>query len=277
MNDADRIDILMVTYDRLEYTRRALPRLLDSCDEAMRVWVRHNGNDEPTLEFVRSVAAGHPRFHQLHHSPENKRLREPTNWFWATSTAPLLAKVDDDNLMPDGWGERLRALHAAGPKLGVIGCWSFLEQDVVPELAERKVRCFGGHRMMANCWVSGTGHVMKRACYESAGPIPEGRSFTQYCIQLAAAGWVNGYAYPFVLMENLDDPRHPLTQLKTEADFQRHRGLSARRVGVQTLAQLRDRQSMLALDLQTSNPDPRAHLGWRRRLRQVGRRLHLVR
>ena len=33
------IDILMVTYNRLEYTQRSLPRLLDSCDESMRVWV----------------------------------------------------------------------------------------------------------------------------------------------------------------------------------------------------------------------------------------------
>jgi hypothetical protein len=78
-------------------------------------------------------------------------------------------------------------------------------------------------------------------------------------------------------MENLDDPRHPLTQLKTEADFQKHRGISARRVGVQTLEQLKARQSMLALDLQTSNPDPRAHVGWRRRLWRVGKKLHLVR
>jgi hypothetical protein len=271
---AGQIDILMVTYDRADYTRRSLARLLDSCDDAMRVWVWHNGNHAPTLDVVRSLR-GHPRFHHLHHSPENKRLREPTNWFWANSTAPLLSKVDDDNLMPDGWGARLRALHAAGPEVGAVGCWSFLEQDVVPLLAERKVRAFGSERLMENCWVAGTGHVLKRTCTEAIGPIPEGRSFTQWCIRLAAAGWVNGYAFPFVYMENLDDPRHPLTQLKTEEDFQKHRGISARRVGVKNLRELRARQSMLALDVQRSNPDPRVHIGWRRNLRRIAQKLHL--
>ena len=43
------IDILMITYNRPEYTRLSLERLLATCDESMRVWVWHNGTDEETL------------------------------------------------------------------------------------------------------------------------------------------------------------------------------------------------------------------------------------
>src|SRR5690606_19100554 len=125
----------------------------------------------------------HRAFYQFNHSPENKRLREPTNWFWKTSDGDYMSKIDDDNLMPDGWGQFLRAAHHADERLGVIGCWSFLKEDVDESLAEKKVRTFGaGHRIMENCWVAGTGYMMKRACFERLGPIREGQSFPQYCI-----------------------------------------------------------------------------------------------
>lgn len=267
------IDILMITYNRPDYTRLSLGRLLETCDDRMRVWLWHNGNDAATLDVVRSMSS-HPRVHKFHHSPENQRLREPTNWFWSRSDGQYLSKVDDDNLMPPDWGDALRKAHEAEARLGVIGCWSFLPQDHVPELAQRKVRDIGrGLYVMQNCWVAGTGYVMKRKCYHGLGPIQEGQSFPQYCIQLALRGWIHGWPYPFVVMENLDDPRHPLTRLKTEADFQAGKGLSARQFGVRTLDDLRLRQRTIALELQRASIDPRHFVGWRRRLSRLRRTL----
>ena len=71
-------DVLMITYKRPAFTRLSLARLLDSCDSAMRVWVWHNGDDAATIDVVRSFER-HPRFHRLHVSPENVKLRAPTN------------------------------------------------------------------------------------------------------------------------------------------------------------------------------------------------------
>lgn len=76
---ATNIDVLMVTYNRPTYTRLSLEHLLDSCDESMRVWVWHNGNDQDTLDVVASMR-GHARFHEFHHSPENQRT-----WLWHRS------------------------------------------------------------------------------------------------------------------------------------------------------------------------------------------------
>ena len=267
------IDILMVTYNRLEYTQRSLPRLLDSCDESMRVWVWHNGNDAATLDLVRSCES-HPRMHRIHHSPQNKRLREPTNWFWANSDAEYLSKIDDDNLMPDGWGEKLRGAHEAEPKLGAIACWGFTAEDVLPEMVNRKLRDLGnGHRMMLNPWVAGTGHVMKRACVQRMGPLAERQSYPNWSTYLSIAGWINGFYYPFLYMENMDDPRSAYTRLKTEQDFQANKSLSADRFGIKTLEQFRDRQRVLAMEVQRAHPDPRRLVGWRKRLRQVA---HLI-
>jgi glycosyltransferase involved in cell wall biosynthesis len=270
---ADDIDILMITYNRSAYTRLSLPRLLDTCDDRMRVWLWHNGSDEETLEVVRSLS-NHPRVHEFHHSPENLRLRGPTNWFWSRASGQYLSKIDDDNLMPDGWAQTLRAAHEAAPRLGVIGCWSFRPEDHRPELARKKViDVGGGHQILQNCWVAGTGHLMKRQCFEALGPLKDSQSFTNYCIHLAARGWINGWYYPFLYMENMDDPRSPYTELKTEEDFQKHRSLSAVKWGVTSLEECRRRQPRLALELQECSTDPRHYIGWQGQLRRVWGRL----
>ena len=49
----------MVTYNRPDYTRLALTRLLETCDERMSVWLWHNGDHQPTLAVTRELSA-HP-------------------------------------------------------------------------------------------------------------------------------------------------------------------------------------------------------------------------
>jgi glycosyltransferase involved in cell wall biosynthesis len=205
------LDILMVTYNRAAYTRLSLQRLLETCDDSMRVWIWHNGDHAETLDVVRSFAS-HPRVHRFHHSPENVRLRGPTNWFWKEAKGAYVSKIDDDNLMPDGWAQTLRAAHEAEPKLGVIGCWSFRPEDHRPELAEKKVIDLpGGHRLLKNCWIAGTGHVIKRRCLEEGGgALGEGQTFTNWCVHLAARGWIHGWYYPF-LYSQCAMARSPIT------------------------------------------------------------------
>jgi GT2 family glycosyltransferase len=268
-----RVDTLMITYNRPRYTALSLPRLLETCDEHCRVWVWHNGDDAATLDVVRAHE-DHPRFHRLHHSPENLKLREPTNWFWSHADGALLGKVDDDCLMPDGWIQTLRRAHADVPEFGVIGCWLFREEDVVPELAKRKIRAFpGGHQLMVNCWLGGSGYLMKRACYDQLGPLRAKQGFTTYCLQLARRGWTHGWYYPLLYMDHMDDPRSPHTVFKTEADYQQHRGLTAANRGIDTLAQFQARQAEAALELQQATPDIRYHVGWRAWLRRARHRL----
>lgn len=269
------VDILMITYNRPRYTSLSLPRLLETCDERCRVWVWHNGNDTETLEIVRSYA-NHPRFHHLHHSPENLKLREPTNWFWSRADGDLLGKVDDDCLMPDGWIQALRQAHADVPEFGVIGCWLFREEDFVPELALRKIaECTGGHRLMKNCWIGGSGYLMKRACFRVNSYLRLREEFTSYCIRLAHRNWINGWVFPFLYMDHMDDPRSTHCRFKTDADFRAARSLSAISHGHKSLKEFMEAHIIEARRLQAADPDPRAYVGWhawrRRQLLRVRR------
>lgn len=256
------IDILMITYNRPNYTRLALERLLDTCDENMRIWIWHNGNDEKTLKVVRSFVK-QDLVYRFHHSLENKRLSEPTNWLWTHAKGNFLSKVDDDCLMPLGWADTLRRAHADIPQFGVIGCWRFPIEDFIPELAGKKIKRFqGGHHIMQNCWIEGSGYLMKRACIETNGVLRQGESFTRYCVRLALADWINGWYYPFLYQEHMDDPRSAHSLLKTDKDLEQQMPLSANYNNVSTLVEWQAQLKRSSRFLQGASIDARRYVGW---------------
>ena len=272
----ESIDILMITYNRPEYTRLALDRLLATCDEQMRVWLWHNGSHEPTLAVVRSFL-DHPRIHCFHHSLDNVKVREPTNWLWSEAKGAFLSKVDDDCLMPDAWAATLRAAHRDVPQLGIVGSWRFHAEDFRPETAARRIQSFpGGHRILRNNWIEGSGYLMKRRVVEQGGPLPHGEVFTAFCKRAAARGWINGWYYPFLHQEHMDDPRSPYCLIATDEDLQRSAPLSAANFGIETVDGRVEQIRRFAHEVQTASIHPRAHVGWRgfvRRVRGKARRL----
>ena len=268
------IDVLMVTYNRPAYTRLSLEHLLDSCDESMRVWVWHNGNDRPTLDVVESMR-GHARFHEFHHSAENQRIRTPINWLFGNARGELLSLVNDDCVVSDGWAQILRRVHDDAAEIGVVACWHFQPEDFDPVLAGRKMRTFtGGHRLMTNPWVQGSGIMLKRECVQRLGLLREKeRAFTPYCIRVAAAGWVNGWHVPLVPIDHMDDPRSPRTALHTDADLAAHMPLSAQFRKTETVEQWLAHLRVSARAIQEAPADPRLYVGVRSRIRRTWARL----
>ncbi len=266
-------DILMITHNRPEYTALSLPALLDGCDARTRVWIWHNGTDDATRAVVRSFSH-HDRIGRIHYSETNEKLRAPTNWFWQESTAPYVGKVDDDCLVPPGWSTVLRNAHEDEATLGVIGCSRLRREDIVDELVERKlVRFDSGHAVMRNAWVAGSGYLMKRTCITKHGVLREGESFSDYCIRVARAGWINGFYHPFLFEDHMDDPRSAHTHYRTDADFQRLRPLTADGYGAKTLDDWSAGIRRNARLIQEAPVDARQFSGWRRRLQRLRNRV----
>ena len=266
-------DILMITYNRPEFTRLALGQLLKTCDDRMRVWIWHNGTHRETRDVVDEFRT-HPRVYRVHICEENRKLREPTNWIWETSDGAYLSKVDDDCLLPEGWAETLRRAHDDVPKLGIVGCWRFYEEDFVPELAEKKIISLpGGHRLMRHHHVQGSGYVMKREVYEQMGPILESESFTGYCQRVAAKGWENGWYFPFIHEQHMDDARSPYYPYKTNDEFMANQPLTALKFDVRSLDEWKARSMWLARRLQEDCSEGKNWVGWRGMVRRLGKRL----
>jgi hypothetical protein len=237
----------------------------------MRIWVWQNGDDRATLEVVEEYR---PRLYRFHHSRENMKLTQPTNWLFENAEGTYLSKVDDDCIVPVGWAAKLRTAHEDEPRFGVIGCWRFQEEDFIPELAEKKIAEFsGGHRLLVNMWVEGSGYLMKRMCVERFGRLKSGQSFTDYCIQIGRAGWINGWVYPFLYQEHMDDPRAEHTMLLTDADLVRCLPLSAARNGVTSIAQWVAQLRRSAKLVQEAPVEPRYWSPMRQRTRQLQKKV----
>ncbi|UFU02388.1 glycosyltransferase [Ruania suaedae] len=272
-----RADVVMITYRSAGYLHLSLPRLLETLGEHDRVWLWHNGDDEATIEALRPFVAD-ARVHRYHHSRENVKLREPTSWLWRDSSARFVSKVDDDCLVAPGWLDTFTEAHDANPQFGVIGSWRHPPEDFRPELAARKIETFaGGHRLMRNLWVQGSGYLMPRALVDRHGTIGPEETFTDYCIRTARTGSVNGFYYPFVPEDHMDDPRSPHTLIRTDADLSARMPLSAAANGVSTVTEWTEQLRRSAAILQTASLDPRSYAGWRAKVRAGRRRLALLR
>lgn len=267
------VDVLMITYRSPDYVRKSLPHLLETCDEATRVWLWHNGDDEETLSVVQAHADD-PRVHRFHHSRDNVRLRPPTNWLWQEGDGAFVSKVDDDCLPEHGWIQKLRHAHAENPSFGAVGCWRFRDEDFVPELANRKIVAYaGGVQLLRNHWVQGSGYLLPRPLVERQGLIQEGQTFTDYCLALARRGAVNGWLYPFVREENMDDPRSPLTMLTDDESLRRRLPLTAQNLGITTVSDWASQEHESAVAVQAASLDLRQYGGWRAKVRNGRKRI----
>ncbi|MBA3488798.1 MAG: glycosyltransferase [Longispora sp.] len=265
-------DILMVTYERAEYVRLSLPRLLETCGPEDTVWLWHNGQDPETLAAVKEYAE-HPKIARFHHSPDNVGIRMPTNWLWAESDGPFLSKVDDDCLVSPGWLETLRTAHEDVPEFGVLGSWRYPDEDYRPDVAIRKIGVFGEHKLLRNHWVQGSGYMVKREVLDGIGPLTDDHSFTSWCLEAARAGWVNGWYFPFVREEHMDDPRSPHTMYRTDADLIDRMPLSAKTTGVRTIEAWTAQMRRSAEVAQTASLDLKEYFGWRRTKHSFARKV----
>lgn len=271
-----RADIIMITYRSAGYVHLSLPRLFETVGEDDRVWLWHNGDDEQTIETLRPYTTD-SRVARYHHSRENVRLREPTNWLWQNSSARFLSKVDDDCLVAPGWLDTFAAAHNENPGFGVVGSWRHPDEDFRPRLANKKIEEFnGGHSLMRNLWVQGSGYLMSRALVERHGLLGPAESFTGYCIRAARSGAINGFYFPFVPEDHMDDPRSPHTLIRSDADLLDRMPLSAKANAVTTAAQWTAQLKQSAIVLQRASLDPRSYTGWRRKVKGLHRRAALA-
>lgn len=251
----------MLTYNRANYTRICLGGLLDSLPEYAKVVVWDNNSNESTKAVLRAFE-GHPRLEHIEYSNQNLKLREPTNWFWDnTKDCDFVSKVDDDCLLHKGWCERLLACHGAFPESGVIGSWRFYPDDNDPSLIQKKIKTRDNESIFLNCWVQGSGYLMRRKLIEKMGPLKPTESFPRYCIRAAKKGYLNGFAHPFSFEDHFDDPRSSYSEIKTDEDMRQHMPLSAKQFKIDTVEDWITHNRREAQRLQNAPYEPSFYIG----------------
>lgn len=222
MKNHSSIHLIFVTYNRLFYTRKALTSLLNS-DDDFKLTIWDNDSSDGTVEFLKSV--NDPRINEIIFSKENVGQIAATNNIWSSSKCDLIGKVDNDCLLTPGWTKLLSAAHNDIEKLGVVACWHFFKDDFKYDRAKHKIQEFNGHYILRHPWTCGTGFLIKRETYLKHGPIL-GNKMTSFWIKLAKNDLINGFYYPLIFQEHMDDPKSKHTLIKDEDSYQKMKNLS---------------------------------------------------
>lgn len=258
----------MITFNRPSYTELSLKTLCENIPEKAKIVIWDNASEEPTKSVVKKYEKHH-RVDQIIFNSTNEKLRRPTNWFLDTyRDADLLGKVDDDCLVPGGWCETLHRAHHDIPEAGILGCWHFLPEDFHEETASKKIFRYGDHQIMRNCWIGGSGYLMKKAVLNKIGLIRDKESFTDFCIRAAIKGFINGWYYPFLYQEHMDDPLAEHTGIRTEADFKKLIPLTAANNNIYSRDAWIQHQRYDARNLQKYSIDPYDFIGVHAKIKQ---------
>jgi len=178
------IPILMTTYNRLPYTKRALTALLANTEsEPHEIFIFDNNSTDGTREYLESVKDERI---VLHFNKENEGIIKPKNVFLERyKTSEYCAFVDNDNVMPKGWLKALKSVMDNFPLIAVqlehyVGLgWDFKEN--IEWFKHLYHIDFNGSNLYLNNFEGGCGAFVRRSYVK--GYIPELRG--------TLSGWVN--------------------------------------------------------------------------------------
>ncbi len=199
--------LVLITHNRLSYTIKCIERVLDDDKSDFDLYIWDNASKDDTAKYLLSLKD--PRIKDVILSPENVGQTEAMNKIWGKTSTRFVGKLDNDCLVTPGWIDSCTKAHTDIPNLGAIACWHYRIEDFNELIAKEKITTILGHKIFQHPWVCGSGFVMKRETYMEMGPWPEGSpdiGITDYFIEMAKKGFINGWYYPLIIQEHMDDP-----------------------------------------------------------------------
>jgi glycosyltransferase involved in cell wall biosynthesis len=266
------IELVLTTYNRLHYTKLALKSILADQSEEFALTIWDNASTDGTVEYLRNEVRDR-RIADIIFSDRNVGQTAAVNEVWAKSKADLLGKVDNDCLVTKGWARTLAEAHNDIDKLGVVACWHFFPEDFNYEKAKHKIRRFGNHQIFCHPWTCGTGLLIKRETFKKFGRI-EKSATTGYWLKMAAAGYINGFYYPLIYQEHMDDPRSVHSGYHTASFDEAYKYSYGYQNGAATnIDEYKRLHENILENLLTGPTDPSYYCGWRAKYRRAAVRI----
>ncbi len=118
----NQVDLLFLTHNRLEFTRESFAALLANTHWPVvsRLYLYDDASEDGTREFLRGA---------VHHVPVSCEVRldrfgspvAALAEFVSRATAPLVAKIDNDTMLPPGWLRYCHQVMIDHPELDLLG------------------------------------------------------------------------------------------------------------------------------------------------------------
>jgi glycosyltransferase involved in cell wall biosynthesis len=272
------IDLVFITYNRLGYTKLALRSVLADPAEEFSLTIWDNGSTDGTAEYLKNEVRD-PRIVDTVFCPTNAGQMAAVNEVWGRSRSDLVGKLDNDCLVTPGWTRKLAQAHHDIQSLGAIACWHYPLDEFDEQAARRagKIQSFGHHEILRHPWTCGTGLLLKRATYERFGTI-RGGATTDYWLMLALAGYVNGFYYPLIPQEHMDDPRSPHSVVRDDESLRKMYDITYT-LRVKEIRTMKSRWARRRVVLRNLNRGPwqaERYTGWRGKVRRLAERCELA-
>jgi|GEM_PF-3387821 len=229
--------LLLITYNRIAYTKHCLEALLGVDYPHLEIVIWDNASSDGTQKYLQEKTNGIVNL-SLHLSNTNEGVIRPMNEVWSSHrSAEILAKLDNDTRVPTDWLRRLIPCHLASEKLGVLSGFHFREEG--EKIAkETDILTLKNQQVLKQMFVGGCAITIRRELFEKFAPIPEARpaadgpfldsGWTQFQQRLGDAGYFNGYPWPAVHVDHMEDTRSPfcITTEEHQTYKQQMRGMS---------------------------------------------------
>lgn len=219
--------IVLITYNRLEYTKRTLRSLWDTVEVPYYLVVVDNNSNDGTQEYLKTLVDRN-RIDKLILNPDNYYPGKATNIGWAEGLkeypqATHLMRLDNDMHFEKGWDRKAETYFIEVDRLGQLGLDFDGGENKIPNFYNGMgiiewPGCVGGPNIIRRqIYDNGTRYDESR--WEGSNtPVQEDSKFSR---TIKDQGWIVGHmderlSYTFADMSNWKD--YPEYYKKTMTD-----------------------------------------------------------
>jgi glycosyltransferase involved in cell wall biosynthesis len=163
------IDLLYVSFNRLEYTRRSFTQLLKNTDWSLvaRLFLADDGSEDGTREWLEDAAAFDVDMPaEFLPSPFGGPVAAANLYLdHATPGVETFAKIDNDTVTPPGWLPEMLRLMDEHPEIDLLG--------MAPRIGPPQPCPYPERGIEYAPWVDGNG-LWRHRTFDEDRPTPEG-------------------------------------------------------------------------------------------------------
>lgn len=167
--------IVIITYNRLEYTKRTLQYLKDTLTLPAYIIAVDNASTDGTQKYLRAHQKNSYLLDRVIENPDNYYPGKATNigWYEGLQDAPdatHLMRLDNDMMLRNGWDVLAESYFKRIPQLGQLG----LDHEAI-EHPKAKLRELEINGMVLNPWPGCVGgpNIIRREVWEKGARYPE--------------------------------------------------------------------------------------------------------
>jgi len=202
-----KVIFLMLTFNRLQYTKEALHALLLN-DYPLHLVIHDNGSTEGgMIESLKKLKEKEPRIIDLIISDNNLGLSIPTNNFWKNNIDkyPYLGKIDNDTIIPEDAVKRLVDIMDHCPDVAICHGFHWFNDN----FSRERLIEVNGRLLLHARWGGGCFYLIRNSIIHKYGYISERHGklggWTEYQVKVRRRRHKIVYAYPLIKVKHLGD------------------------------------------------------------------------